>query len=205
MSGFFSIVTSTRPQTVGKTYSLGRKGKLEKTTIVSIAAGRATTVEATPENIVAALRQTTESTNQVILLDSFVGAAPGSPAEIDIVIEDELARLIGGRIAKDPGVGFYTVKGRPVTARLERLMTSSAWILVDADSPEGMPGAWARLSLARPCSRAIGSARLGVPIAAAFTHARQGHQPRASYVGRRSRLGRFAQCVAQAMARSCRP
>ncbi len=40
--------------------------------------------------------------NQVIALDSFIGATPGAPAEIGIVIEDELERLIGGRIPSAP-------------------------------------------------------------------------------------------------------
>ena len=87
-------------------------------------------------------------TNQVILLDSFIGASPGSPAEISIVTEAELERRIGGKIARDFDTGFYTVKGKAVAARLKRMMRSSSWILIDGDSPPGMPAQWARLSLA---------------------------------------------------------
>ena len=142
----FTVITSTTPDRVGKIYSLDAKG-LRKTAVASIAAGDATTIEATPENLVTALKRTTKSTNQVIALDSFIGATPGAPAEIGIVTEAELERRIGGRIPSAPDTGFYTVNDKPVAARLKRLMQSSGWILIDADTPEGMPAQWARLSL----------------------------------------------------------
>ena len=90
--------------------------------------------------------------NQAIALDSFIGATPGAPAEIGVVIEDELERLKGlkrGEIGA-PSVGepgYLTVNGKFVSARLMRLMQSSGWILIDADTPEGMPPRWAQLSL----------------------------------------------------------
>ena len=143
----FTVITSTTPEQVGKIYSLDAKRRLRKTAVASIAAGDATTIEATPRNMVTALKRTTKSTNQVIALDSFSGATPGAPAEIGIVTEAELERRIGGRIPSAPDTGFYTVNDKPVAARLKRLMQSSGWILIDADTPEGMPAQWARLSL----------------------------------------------------------
>ena len=149
----FTVITSTTPERIGKVYSLDAKGKLKKDRAkAAIAAGKATTIEATSENLVATLKRTTESENQVIALDSFIGATQGSPAEIGIVIEDELERLKDlkkGEIGA-PGVGepgYFTVNGKIVSARLKRLMQSSGWILIDADTPEGMPPQWARLLL----------------------------------------------------------
>jgi hypothetical protein len=90
------------PARVGKTYFIDANGKLAKTTVASISKGRAATIEATPEKIVAALRQTTESTNQVIALDSFIGALPGEPSEISVVVRKELERLMCGPITAPP-------------------------------------------------------------------------------------------------------
>ena len=47
---------------------------------------------------VAALKAAAKSSNQVIALDSIIGAIPGLPAEINIVTEEELERLTGGKI-----------------------------------------------------------------------------------------------------------
>jgi Protein of unknown function (DUF3987) len=144
----FTVIASTAPDRLGKIYSLDAKRRLKKSAVAAIAAGKATTIEATPENLIAALKQTTESTNQVIALDSFIGATAGAPAEIGIVTEAELKRLIGGMIPNAPETGFYTVKDKAIAARLKRLMQSSGWILIDTDTPEDMPAQWARLSLA---------------------------------------------------------
>ena len=148
MNACFTVITSTTPDCVGKVYSLDRRGRLKKSAVASIAAGKATTIKATPENFVAALKRTTESTNQVIALDSFTGATPGSPAEISIITEAELERLIGGTIGEAADTGFFKVKGKVVAARLKRLMQSSGWILFDADSAPGMPEEWRKLTLA---------------------------------------------------------
>ena len=149
-AAYFTLITSTTPKRVGKSFSLDATGKLKKDRArAAIVAGKATTLEATPENLVTTLKRTTKSENQVIALDSFIGAVPGAPAEIGIVIEDELKRLKEGEIGA-PGAGepgYFTVNGKIVSARLKRLMQSSGWILIDADTPEGMPPQWARLSL----------------------------------------------------------
>ena len=80
------------------------------------------------------------------MLCAFNGAKPGEPAVIDIVTEDELKARIGREI--DDAEGFCLHNGKPVSARLKRLMTSSRFILLDTDSPEGMPAKWARMPLA---------------------------------------------------------
>ncbi len=95
-AAYFTVITSTTPKRVGKSFSLDATGKLKKDRArAAIAVGKATTIEATPENLIAALKRTTKSENQVIALDSFIGATPGAPAEIGVVIEDELERLKG--------------------------------------------------------------------------------------------------------------
>jgi hypothetical protein len=146
---YFSIITSTRPESVGKAYTLDKDGKLVKTVVASISAGTAVTIAATAENLVEALKRTTESTNQVLALDSFIAAEPGS-GPITIVTEKRLKKLIGGDIvAPQPGeAGFFTVNGAAVSSRLKRLMSGSGWLLADGDNPPGMPVALVKLSLA---------------------------------------------------------
>jgi putative DNA primase/helicase len=142
----FTVVQSSDPPQVGKTYRLDKNKRLTKTSVASIVAGAATTIQATPDNLVEALKRAAESDNTVIALDAYKGASPGDPAEIHVVTEHALERLTGGPIgAVHPG--FFNVKGKLFAARLRRLMEGSGWILLDADTPEGMPPEWARLSL----------------------------------------------------------
>jgi putative DNA primase/helicase len=94
------------------------------------------------------LRQTTETTNQALILDSLRNN-DGKPFEI--VTEAELTRLLGRR--KVGGSGVYEVNGRRVAARLKRGMQPSVWVLLDADAPEGMPDDWKALTLAERLAR----------------------------------------------------
>jgi hypothetical protein len=135
----FTVIASQAPARLGKAYSLGPDGKLIKSSVASITEGRAITVAASPENIVDVLNQATKSDNMALVLDSFIGAAPDSPAYIQVTTEDRLQRLTGGKIGDANGQGFFTVDGAVVSARLKRLMQSSGWILLDADNPPGMP------------------------------------------------------------------
>jgi hypothetical protein len=147
LTGCFTVIEASNPPQVGKTYRLDKDKKLTKTSVASIVTGVATTIDATADNLVAALKRAAGSDNTVIALDAFKGAKPGSPAEISIVTEAELERQIGGKIALEPAAGFYTVNGNAVAARLKRLMLGSGWILIDGDNPLGMPPAWVGLSL----------------------------------------------------------
>ena len=149
----FTIIRSLAPVRLGKTYSVDANGKLVKTVAASIWQGRATTLEATPKNLVAALKRTTESESEVIVLSSFIGATPGSPAEIEVVTENKLESLKGlkkGEIGAPAAgeLGYFYVKGKIVSARLKRLMRGSGWILLERDLPPGMPDAWKQLTFA---------------------------------------------------------
>ena len=50
-NAYFTVITSTVPDTLGKVYSVDAKKKLQKTAVASIATGTATTFEATPKNL----------------------------------------------------------------------------------------------------------------------------------------------------------
>ena len=147
--GCFTIVQSLQPARVGKRYSVDANGKLVKERpVASIYRGRATTFAATTENLVAALRLTTESSDTVLVLDSFRGAAPGSPAVIEVVTDEELGRLTDGADAASPNQGYFETEDAFWSARLKDRMEPSRYLLLDADNAAGMPEEWRKLTLA---------------------------------------------------------
>ena len=146
----FTVITSVAPERLGKRYLVEPDGALTKTSVATITRGVATTLAATPETLARALAEAAASTNQVVVLGSFLGAKPGDPAAIEVLTEKALARLTGSEIGDlAPGApGYFTVNGRHVAARLKRLMDEPRFILIDADNPPGMPAEFAELTLA---------------------------------------------------------
>jgi hypothetical protein len=149
----FTVIESRSPARIGKIYSIGPDGKLVKSSVASITKGRATTLSATPKNIVDALSRAAESDNMALILDSFRGAGPGEPAEIQMVTEDKLKSLTGAEISAAAKQGFFVIESAIVSARLKRLMQSSGCILIDADNPPGMPESMAKLTLSERLTR----------------------------------------------------
>jgi hypothetical protein len=145
----FTVIASLAPERLGKRYAVRPDGTLAKTSVATITRGVATTLAATPETLARALAEAAESTNKCVVLNSFLGARPGDPAEIRLVSEHTLARLTGGEIGDPPpgAPGYFTVGGRIVSARLKRLMDEPRFILIDADNPPGMPPEFAELTL----------------------------------------------------------
>ena len=145
---YFTILKSLRPNRVGKRFTIDANGRLTKDRpIASIWRGRATTIAATVANFVTALRQTTESTDTVLVLDSFRSAAPGNPAVIEVVTAKELGRLTDGADALSPNQGYFETEDAFWSARLKDRMQPSGYLLFDADNAPGMPEAWRKLTL----------------------------------------------------------
>jgi hypothetical protein len=148
MSTAITIVTSIVPSTTGKAYRLEPDGNLTKHVIASIAHANAVTVEVrTADEMMKVLHQTTDTTNQALILDS-LGNNDGKPFEI--VTKAELTSLLGRRVGER---GVYEINGRRVAARLKRGMQPSIWALLDADNPEGMPDELKNLTLAERLAR----------------------------------------------------
>jgi hypothetical protein len=138
-----TVVTSINPPATGKEYRLGPDGNLIKHAIASITRANGSTVEVpTATEMMKVLQQTTEATNQALILDSLRNN-DGKPFEI--VTERELTNLLGRRVGEK---GVYEINGRRVAARVKRGMQPSIWVLVDDDNPEGMPDEWKALTLA---------------------------------------------------------
>ncbi len=144
MTDKITILTSIFPKQVCKTYSLVDSA-LKKRAFANVVEAKAHTVEvATAADLVAVLRVVTESSNQVVVAGRWIdGEEP-----FDVVTEAGLATMVGVKGTKNEG-GVHVVNGRRVAARLKRSITSSAWTLLDADDPEGMPPKWVALPIAQ--------------------------------------------------------
>jgi hypothetical protein len=146
--GSFTILKSLRPERVGKRFYIDVNGKLAKDKpVASIWRGKARTIAATAANFVKALRKTTESLDTVLVLDSFRGAAPGNPAVIEVVTDEELGRLTDGADALSPNQGYFETEDAFWSTRLKDRMEPSRYVLFDPDNAPGMPKAWRKLTL----------------------------------------------------------
>ena len=187
----FTVIASLTPERLGKRYAVRPDGTLAKTSVATITRGVATTLAATPETLARALAEAAESTNQCLVLNSFIGARPGDPADIRLVSERTLARLTGGEIGDlAPGApGYFTVGDRIVSARLKRLMAEPRFILIDADNPPGMPPEFAELASTTGSSRSKRSCRESrTAFASSIAAQRQGSSMAAARSGPKRRM-----------------
>ena len=115
----FTVITSLTPERLGKRYFIAPDGTMNKTSVATITRGVATTLAAMPEALARALAEAAASTNQVVVLGSFIGVKPGDPAEIHVVTERTLMRLTGGEIGDWP-------RARPAILRLAAGMSRPA-------------------------------------------------------------------------------
>ena len=145
-SGAITVVTSIDPKFTGKKYSLGPNGELIKRVVASIREGEGRTIEVTTSDaMMAVLGQTTQSANQALILSSFNNDKDALGQPFQIVTEHALETRLGKPVECD---GVYKIGKERVAARVKRGMQSSAWVLLDADNPPGMPDAWRVLTLA---------------------------------------------------------
>ena len=143
MSHVVTIIDSIKPAVVRKKYTLTDAG-MKKTVIASITEGVGVSREiTTAQDFAALLAEVTESESLVICSGEWMGA--GSKP-FRIIPEDELARILQSRVGEVAG-GVIQKDGQRISARLKRGITPSVWLLLDADSPPGMPAAWAAMSI----------------------------------------------------------
>ena len=142
MTNTVTVLRARFPSRVCKRYELVN-GMLNKHAIATIVHADALpkTVETTDE-MVAILREVTESTDLALVC----GEWHGGDKPFEVITEAGLAKLVGSEVGKMDG-GVQEIEGRRVAARLKRGFEASAWTLLDADNPAGMPEAWCRLSI----------------------------------------------------------
>lgn len=142
---YITVIKSMRPASLGKWYDVGADGELTKQAVANILAGDAVAVRtSSTSRLVKLLDLTLESNNLALMPGRFFDAEHRDT--VRLVTEAELAKLLGCTDGNAPG-GVQIIDGGKYAARLKRGIESSQWILLDADNPEGIPDAWASMSM----------------------------------------------------------
>ena len=141
-----TIIRSTNPATVCKRYTPPRDGGsgYEKTAVAHITEGVGKGVDVPDAETMVRVLQRVTSQRNLVLVSGAWNNDTGKPFRV--VDERKLADLLGGEIGRVPG-GVIEHNGELISARLKRGIEPSAWILIDADNPPGMPAEWARMSI----------------------------------------------------------
>jgi hypothetical protein len=144
-NNFVTLIQSHNPSVLCKRYSKV-EGKLKKKAVAHVTAGMALT-KAVPDlrSLASVLETVTESTNTCLVPGYFHHSGVEHPFEL--VTEVELSRqtlLDKGDLVSG---GVHTVNGKRIAARVKRGIDQSAYVLLDADNPPGMPAEWAAMNI----------------------------------------------------------
>lgn len=145
-----TVIHSTSPSTVNKTYSLDANGRLTKHAVGNVVKGvaQSVTVE-TASEFAKLLAEISKAKDQVLVAGIWHGDS-GEP--FDCVPEKHLAELFNSEAGQVPG-GVLDLNGKKIGARLRRGIDPSVWILIDADNPPGIPTDWAAWSVGERLKR----------------------------------------------------
>lgn len=156
---YVTLIQSMQPKTLGKRFELDLEGQMVKSAIANLSEGDTTAVNViTAEKLAALMVRVCEASNIALMSGRFVGAAPKQA--VRLVTERKLAELLGCELKDAPG-GVQNIGGEKYAARLKRGIEPSAWILIDADNPAGIPddlavmGLQQRLEMLEPLVRGI--------------------------------------------------
>jgi hypothetical protein len=139
-----TIIKSIQPNKVCKTYTNNGE-TLDKSVIANVIDGEAITVSVpNADAMVKILSKVTDKQDLVICPGVWHGAE--DKQKFKVMTERQLAETLGVDLAKVPG-GVIEHAGERISARLKRGISYSAWMLLDADNPPGMPSEWACLDI----------------------------------------------------------
>ena len=137
-----TIIRSINPEVVCKRYRLDASGGLQKSVVAHVSEGEAKGYEApTAERMVEALRFVSSRADRVIV----AGAWKNDDGERFRVVDERKLQKITGQ--EQPPGGVILHDGQRISARLKRGIEPSAWVLLDADNPPGIPPEWAAMSI----------------------------------------------------------
>jgi hypothetical protein len=144
-SNYVTVIQSHNPSVLCKRYSK-IDGKLKKKAFAHVTAGTAVTRYVSDLHALAeVLESVTSSTNMCLVPGYFHHAIFDQP--FSLVTEAELGRRVKSTAADVEG-GVHNIDGLLVAARVRRGIDQSAYILLDADNPPGMPPEWAAMGIA---------------------------------------------------------
>ncbi len=137
-----TVLKALQPSRVCKTFKI-TDGALTKQAVCNVTHAQAVThtVE-TAQELASLLKTVTEANDLVLVPGSWInGDLP-----FEVITEKMLAQLMDSTAGEVAG-GVHEIDDHRVAARLKRGMRPSAWVLIDADNPEGMPDDWKALDL----------------------------------------------------------
>jgi predicted P-loop ATPase len=140
-----TMIQASRPASLGKRFELDELGVMRKSVVANVSAGKAIALcIERPEDLCYVLTRICEAKNIALMPGRLVGAKGNAP--VQLVTEKKLGKLLKCNSTEVPG-GVQEVDGEKYAARLKRGIEPSAWILIDADDPRGIPPEWAAMSL----------------------------------------------------------
>ena len=148
---FVTIIRAIKPSRVNKRFFLDEEGALQKVGNGQLAEGEATTHEvAKLADLEPLLKEVTESNDRVLILERFKGTSAGD--RVNVVTKAHLAELC--RIP-EPELEdrVYELGEKLYAARTKKSFDPGPLAVMDADTPEGMPAAYAKLEVGERLSR----------------------------------------------------
>lgn len=147
-----TLIKSLKPSILAKQYQI-INGEPRKQAVANVTEGWAKGVDvSTTQEMVRYLTYVTEQRDIAIVAGDFSNA-PANGDKFHLVPEYRLAEILGTK-ERDGLAGVHEVSS-PQTgevelyaARIKESVGDSAWILLDGDSPNEMPDAWASLDIA---------------------------------------------------------
>lgn len=140
-----TIIKSENPSRVCKEYSKDLNGNIVKSVVANVSKGVCFSKDVNTAQEMVKLLTAVTSRDDLVLCAGHWHNDDGQIFEV--VPEYELAEMLGSSVGKVSG-GVIKHGGRLVSARLKRGINPSAWVLLDADNPVGIPDEWAAMSIA---------------------------------------------------------
>lgn len=134
-----TIVQAKSPPIVAKRFFVGSDGKIDKKSVANVFVGLAWSKPANDaESFAAILRACADRSDCCLVPGKFLGDdIDGKP--FTLVTEAALAAKLKKQPADASLAGVHAVGSERWAARLKRSIAPGAWLLLDADDPEGMP------------------------------------------------------------------
>jgi len=151
--GQITLIKTISPVRVGKTYAMGKDGKLTKTAIADVYHGEGQVLDVPDAAAMVRLLERVTSSDDLVLVNGTFRDHADKP--FSVLTKKRLIEIVTKDGADyrevDKAGTIYTIRTGPqagarVTARLKVFQEPSGWLLLDADEPEGFPDAWRGLS-----------------------------------------------------------
>jgi len=142
---YITVIKTIRPESLGKQFGLSKYGFLTKNVVANISEGTTITfANVTPKRLSNILKEAVAADNKALMPGRIMGERHMAKAKL--MTRNNLSKKLDCAEFDVPG-GVQEIDGERCVARLKRGIEPSEWILIDADSPEGIPDKWKILNM----------------------------------------------------------